>query len=133
MSLHRSEGFGLTLAEAIAAAVPIVATNWSGNTDFCRPDLHFPVDYRLVPVKDDHLSFAGIQDAVWAEPSVEHAAHQLRRVRDGQDAARAAALRLKDHLRDYLASSTYEAALAKLAASRPGALQPTPSVAGADR
>lgn len=133
LSLHRSEGFGLTLAESIAAGVPVVATNWSGNTDFCRPDLCFPVDYRLVPVKDHHLSFAGIQDAVWAEPSVAHAAAQLRRVRDDQDAARAAALRLKDHFRDYLALSTYQAALARLAAAGAKAHQPAPSALGMGR
>ncbi len=124
LSLHRSEGFGLTLAEAIAKGVPVVATNWSGNVDFCRPDLCFPVDYRLVPARDEHLSFQGIEGAVWADPSADHAAAQLRRVRDNQDEARAAAARLRDHLRDYLADATYQAALATLAAEGVEALRP---------
>ena len=117
LSLHRSEGFGLTLAEAIAAGVPVVTTDWSGSTDFCRPDLCFPVDYDLVPVRDAHLSFADTHGAVWADPSVAHASVQLRRLRDGRDAARAAAGLLRDHLGTYLASRTYEAALARLSAT----------------
>ncbi len=117
LSLHRSEGFGLTLAEAIAAGVPVVTTNWSGSTDFARPDLCFPVEYDLVPVRDRHLSFADMDGAVWAEPSVVHASIQLRHLRDGQSAARAAALKLRDHLRDHLAARTYEAATDRLAAA----------------
>ncbi|HEX4768459.1 MAG TPA: glycosyltransferase family 4 protein [Lichenihabitans sp.] len=137
LSLHRSEGFGLTLAEAIAKGVPVVATNWSGNVDFCRPDLCFPVDYRLVPARDEHLSFQGMEDAVWAEPSVDHAAAQLRRVRDNSGEARGAAARLRGHLRDYLAGATYQAALATLAADGAGASRPLPAhpepAAGAGR
>ncbi len=137
LSLHRSEGFGLTLAEAIAAGVPVVATNWSGNVDFCHPDLCFPIDYRLVPVRDGHLSFEGMEAAVWADPSVDHAAAQLRRVRGNPGEARAAAARLREHLRDYLAGATYQAALATLAAGeaevrRPLQACPEPA-AGAGR
>lgn len=116
LSLHRSEGFGLTLAEAIAAGVPVVTTNWSGSTDFCDPDLCFPVDYDLVPVRDKDPSFAGTGGAVWAEPSVAHASVQLRRLREGREAARDSAARLRDRLRDYLATRTYGAALQQLAA-----------------
>ena len=126
ISLHRSEGFGLTLAEAIAAEVPVVATNWSGNTDFCCPDLSFPVDYKLVAVRDAHPSFAGIKAARWAEPSVEHAAVQLRRIRDNPNGARSAAIRLSERLRAYLRGSTYQTALSRLAAGERTSLAASP-------
>ena len=115
LSLHRSEGFGLTLAEAVIAGVPLVATGWSGNMDFCRPDLCFLVDLTLVPVRDAHLSFQDLTNAVWAEPSIEHAASQLRTVRSDGAAAEAKAIRLRDHLRSHLRATTYQNALAQLA------------------
>ncbi|GJD52182.1 hypothetical protein OPKNFCMD_4944 [Methylobacterium crusticola] len=116
LSLHRSEGFGLTLAEAILCGVPVVATNWSGNTDFCLPALCYPVDYTLVPFHDPHPAYAGLGEARWAEPSVAHAAHQLRRVRDERDAARAKAAALRDALVGHLRRHSYREALARLAA-----------------
>ena len=115
LSLHRSEGFGLTLAEAVIAGVPLVATGWSGNMDFCRPDLCFLVDSKLVPVRDAHPSFKELTNALWAEPSIEHAASQLRVVRSDGAAAQAKASRLREHLRSYLSATTYQNALAQLA------------------
>jgi glycosyltransferase involved in cell wall biosynthesis len=50
LSLHRSEGFGLTIAEAMLMNVPVMVTNWSGNTGFCTPDNSFLIDYKRVPV-----------------------------------------------------------------------------------
>lgn len=116
-SLHRSEGFGLTLAEAALAHIPVVATNWSGNTDFCPPDLCYPVHYDLVPVRDDHPDLAGTTGAVWAEPSVEAAAAQLRAVRASPEVARRKAAALKASLVRYLQERTYGSALAELARS----------------
>ena len=50
VSLHRSEGFGLLMAEAMFLGKPVIATNYSGNTDFTRPDNSLLVDYRMIPV-----------------------------------------------------------------------------------
>ncbi len=52
LSLHRSEGFGLLLAQAMLAGKPVIATNWSGNCDFMSEENSFLVPYTLVPVKD---------------------------------------------------------------------------------
>ena len=48
VSLHRSEGFGLAMAEAMALGKPVIATNWSGNTDFMNPHNAACIDFRLV-------------------------------------------------------------------------------------
>lgn len=131
LSLHRSEGFGLTLAEAIAAQVPVVATDWSGNRDFCRPDLAYAVEARLVPATDRHSSFAGFDAGRWAEPSVEQAAGHLRAIFDAPEAAARRAEALRAHLSAYLAEATYPAALARLAAARDGRAGPVVAPLGA--
>ncbi len=117
-SLHRSEGFGLTLAEAIMQETPVLATDWSGNTDFCPRDLAYPVDYRLVPFADVHGDYSQVDEARWAEPSVESAAEQLRAIRSRPEEARARASRLRGWLVEHLGRHTYAAALAGLAPAR---------------
>jgi glycosyltransferase involved in cell wall biosynthesis len=78
VSLHRSEGFGLILAEAMDLGKPVIATGWSGNMDFMNGGNSCPVDYELVTLDRSYRAYgAGGQ---WAEPDVEHAAHCMKRV-----------------------------------------------------
>lgn len=86
LSLHRAEGFGLTLAEAMFAGKPAIATGWSGNMEFMTVDSAIPLPYRMVPVADPSGIYAG---GNWAEPDVDAAAAALRALRD-EPARRAA-------------------------------------------
>ena len=87
VSLHRSEGFGLTMAEAMALGKPTIATGYSGNLEFMDDDNSFLVDYRptKVPKGCDPYPVG----STWAEPSVKHAAEQMRRVYDNPEEAAA--------------------------------------------
>ncbi len=81
LSLHRSEGFGLVPAEAMLLGRPVVATNWSGNTDFMTADSAALVGYRLIPARDPRGVFEA-PGAVWAEPDLDDAVAQLRLLAD---------------------------------------------------
>jgi len=78
VSLHRGEGFGLVLAEAMSLAKPVIATGWSGNMDFMDERNACPVRYTLVPLAEAHDHYPA--GAEWAEPDVDHAAHLMRRI-----------------------------------------------------
>ncbi len=79
VSPHRAEGFGRTLAEAMLLGKPVVATNYSGNAFYMNPEVTFPVDYELVPVKKGDYHFVEDDDgALWAQPSITHLASQMQ-------------------------------------------------------
>ncbi len=78
VSLHRSEGFGLGLAEAMYLGKPVIGTNWSGNTDFMSEMNSCLVDYKLIKVGADYGPYKAYQ--VWADPDIEQAAHFMRKL-----------------------------------------------------
>jgi glycosyltransferase involved in cell wall biosynthesis len=82
VSLHRSEGFGRTLAEAQLFGKPVVGTDFSGNVDFLTPEMGFPVRWKKRAVKLGAYPFVTAADQPWwAEPDVDHAAQQMRAAR----------------------------------------------------
>jgi glycosyltransferase involved in cell wall biosynthesis len=78
VSLHRSEGYGLGPAEAMFLGKPVIATNWSGNTEFMRQDNSLPVNYTLVKIDQDVGVYKAGQS--WADADVGHAAALMQQV-----------------------------------------------------
>jgi glycosyltransferase involved in cell wall biosynthesis len=86
VSLHRSEGFGRGMAEAMYFGKPVIATGYSGNMDFMSPENSYLVDYELVVVGDqDYVYPSG---ARWASPNVDHAASLMQHVYENPAEAR---------------------------------------------
>ncbi|MDD2967111.1 MAG: glycosyltransferase [Desulfovibrionaceae bacterium] len=77
LSLHRSEGYGLTIREAMLCGLHIVATGWSGNMDFMTGELAHPVPYTLIPLKEVAGTFKGLESR-WADVDIKAAATILR-------------------------------------------------------
>jgi hypothetical protein len=86
VSLHRSEGFGLTLAEAMSLAKPVIATGYSGNMDFMTPTNSFPVKYGMIPLEQDYPPYD--KGSAWADPSQDHAAELMQLVYEKRKLAR---------------------------------------------
>ena len=100
VSLHRSEGFGLGLAEAMLMGKPVIATGYSGNLDFMTRDNSLLVDYELTEITEDRPIYT--RGNFWAEPSVEHAAALMRDVYERPEQARARALRAQPEVQSLL-------------------------------
>lgn len=78
VSLHRSEGFGLGLAESMLLGKPVIATAYSGNMDFTHSDNACLVNYQLVPVPSYAYPHAAGQQ--WADPDIEQAVWYMRKL-----------------------------------------------------
>lgn len=82
VSLHRSEGFGLVIAEAMLLKTPVIATNYSANTDFMNAQNSCCVDYKLVRLEEDYNMYKSNQ--YWAEPNISQASNYMKILRSNE-------------------------------------------------
>lgn len=76
VSLHRAEGFGRGIAEALSLGLKVIATNYGGNVDFCKALNAKLIPYELIAVKPG--DYVEAEDNFWAEPNINHAAEAMR-------------------------------------------------------
>ncbi len=93
VSLHRSEGFGLAIAEAMALGIPVIATGWSGNTDFMNSFNSLPVSYHLQTLDKDYGPYE--EGSYWAEPDLDSAIQAMMLVASRSELVEQIALRAK--------------------------------------
>ena len=78
VSLHRSEGIGLSIAQSMLLGKPVITTNYSGNTDFTRPDNSCLIDYKLIEVNKGEYPF--YKGQVWADPNMDQVVEYMRKL-----------------------------------------------------
>jgi len=112
VSLHRAEGLGLGMQEAMLLGVPVIATGWSGNMDFMDNASAALVGYSMIPVVDDQPEYAARKFAepqYWADPNLDDAAEKMLQLsRDPELRARigeAGKARMRAYREDWLQSA----------------------------
>lgn len=85
VSLHRSEGLGIGMAQAMRLGKPVIATGYSGNMDFMNHNNSYLVRYKLTELQENYGPYE--KGNVWADPDLEHAATLMRQVYENRAAA----------------------------------------------
>jgi glycosyltransferase involved in cell wall biosynthesis len=78
ISLHRSEGFGMGMAEAMKFGRIVIATDYSGSTDFLTQQTGYPIPFRLRPIAVHEYPWSDEQ--FWAEPDISSAAATMQEI-----------------------------------------------------
>ena len=105
LSLHKAEGFGLGMAEAMSQGKPVVATNWSANTEFCREDTAWCIPYRMVPVLPHEYMVATKE---WAEADVEAAAAALQEIQSNPELVAERTAKGKSFMEEHFAIANFK-------------------------
>lgn len=105
VSLHRSEGFGLPLAEAMSLGKPVISTNWSASTEFMDESSACLVDYRLINLKKAIGPYE--KGNRWADADTEHASYYMKMLWESKEYREAIGKNARKHITENL---TYERA-----------------------
>ena len=84
VSLHRGEGLGLGMMEAMYMGKPVVATNYGGNTDFTTKKTALLVDYEMVKPKEIDIDAYKYVEK-WPEPNIKTAAKHMKYLYKNKD------------------------------------------------
>ncbi len=103
-SLHRSEGFGLTMAEAMLMGKPVIATGYSGNLAFMTEDNSYLCRYNLIPIGPGQGPYP--KEGLWADPDLDQAALWMRRVVENRNEAKEKAQKGRE---DVMQNHSFEA------------------------
>lgn len=121
VSLHRSEGYGFSIAEAMCLGKPVIATAYSGNMDYCTAESAYLVPYRMKPLAEGDYPYWEGQS--WADPDISMAARYMGELVDAPRLGAEIGQRALQHMRvffSYLACGLrYADRIAEIRAQQP--------------
>lgn len=123
VSLHRGEGWGYPLFEAVGRGTPVIATGYSGPMEYLRPDAHHLVGFSLAPVRQRYVYYDPRMR--WADPDLDDAVRMMRCVHRDRDGARSRARAAAEAIRreyslESVGAMARERLLDLLARTQPG-------------
>ncbi|MGV8121874.1 MAG: glycosyltransferase [Candidatus Xenobiia bacterium LiM19] len=99
VSLHRGEGMGLGILEAMSLGKPVICTAYGGNMEFTKKDNSFLVEYAMVDAKPDIDAYRWVKQ--WAEPSIDQAAEYMYYLYNDRDASRSMGEKARQYVQSY--------------------------------
>ena len=108
LSLHRGEGLGLGIVEAMSLGKAVVVTGWSANTEFCNERNSMLIQYSILPVsrdKIDHIYMEKVE--TWAEPDVHEAAFALKRLYESPTLRKEIGVRAKTFIKNHFSIDNF--------------------------
>ncbi|MBN2690112.1 MAG: glycosyltransferase [Gammaproteobacteria bacterium] len=109
VSLHRSEGFGLNIAQAMFLCKPVVVTAYGGNMEFCNLDNSYLVPYTTTKISESWNDYR--KGFIWAEPDIKSAASLLRHIYTTRDDARLKGINASNYIKEHLNNESVAAAM----------------------
>lgn len=108
MSLHRGEGFGLGIAEAMSLGKPVIVTNYSSTTEFCNPNNSMLIPHTMVAVHPDQIDNETYRKvSTWAEPDCDSAAKALLRLYSEPDLRKKVGDAAKNFIKEYFSVENF--------------------------
>lgn len=107
ISLHRGEGLGMGMLEAMSLGVPVIATAYGGNTDFVREDTAFPIPFKLVPAHTAFAAYTMVSE--WAAPDIQAAADAMRRLFADENLRREKVAAAESFVKTYCSPARFKA------------------------
>ena len=113
VSLHHGEGFGMGMLEAMCCGTPVIATDYSGNVEFTKPETAFMVPVKMVPLPEEERQGTTSFVTRWADPDIEVAAKHLRSIYDDRNLGRMKAVAAKTYINEYFSDVNFRSDVVK--------------------
>ena len=109
ISLHRGEGFGLGIAEAMSLGKAVIASDYSATTEFCNANNSIPIPCKFIAPRPDQMDIDNYKNVTsWADPDIPSAAKALKRLYEDRDYRIKLGENAKSFIDEYFALSNFK-------------------------